>query len=384
MTVTQTTDAYGFPIIRFDSWATTSGLKYISVYVKGSKVKEVSFYGDQAAYIEVNIREKPDQMINVFPNSRTGYVSAVLMKADMYTVLDYYNDYSYQIPENEYTIPSFNWRIEPLDLVNNFYISNQSAVRVNISDASTKYGATGNLVVSIGGKTYNAPYQSDKLPAGNLPIVATLTDSRGFVAKKETSINVYDYLNPIITSAEGKTAIIVARCDSEGEITASGRFLYIAARKRYSPIDGSNKCTLTYKIKKGSLGSWSEGILLANDSASNEFDGIVSGVDLDTAKVYPIEIYAEDTMGNEDIFRITIPSEKVYMEKSGTRNSIAFGGHVSENNAFEVYQDAYFRGTLYIDDLTNEENGKRYKLVIGDDGVLRAEQVVTTFSLRRR
>ena len=91
--------------------------------------------------------------------------------------------------------------------------------------------------------------------------------------------------------------------------------------------------------------------------------------DLDRQTIYYIEISVIDDFGAEDTYETYLTTEGVYMDRSGSRNSIAFGGHVTEDNAMEVYWTAYFRNGLFFDDL---ENKVRYRVKIGTDGILRA------------
>lgn len=293
------------------------------------------------------------------------------------------HDLSYEIRANAYTRPTFTASYSAIDLMSNFYIANKSSVKGSISNISTKYGAgVKSTQFTVGSNSYGDPYESGKLNSGSYALIATVTDTRGISTSQNLgNITVYDYQTPSVTTASGTNSIKVLRCDKEGNLKDDGTYIYIAARKKYSPLDGSNKCTLNLQIKEGISGEWQDEIVLLGESSGDEYVGVFTGVYVDEAKIYPIKLIARDSMAATDSVIITLPSEKVYMEKAGSVNSIAFGGHVTENNAFEVYQDAYYRGGIYIDDV---EGRTRYKITIGTDGILRAEQINTTYTLRRR
>ena len=339
---------------------------------------------------EIILEDNAARFLTPFPNTSKGWVEVTVVKRFDITGREtrYTETHNYTILENSYTRPSFAAKITAMDLLNGYYISHQSSVQAEFSDVEAKYGAS---IVSkqftVGAKTYGEPFKSDTLDAGRIALTCTVTDTRGFESAYTQEITAYDYFPPMISAVSDTNSITVRRVDRYGNPDESGNYLYIAAKVTYSKLDGGNSCTMTCRYKQGTTGAWNDEILLTSgNTGANEYNGIVSknasgeNIILIASVLYPVQIIAKDSMGNSNTVLITIPTESVYMDKAGTRNSIAFGGHVTENDAFEVYQNAYFRRGIYIDDL---KTGARYKLVIRD-GTLVAEEQTSTFSLKRR
>lgn len=338
---------------------------------------------------EIILEDNPSRFLTPFPNTPTGWVEVTVVKRFDITGREtrYTETHNYTILANSYTRPSFTAKITAADLLNGYYISHRSTVQAEFNNVETKFGAgVASKEFTVGTKTYGEPFKSDTLDAGRIALTCTVTDTRGLKSTYTEEITAYDYSPPMISAASDTRGITVRRVDQDGNPDEAGNYLYIAAKVTYSKLDGGNNCTMTCRYKQGIAGTWSDEIsLTSGNTGENEYNGTVLNADgtkptLIASVLYPVQIIAKDLMGNSNTVSITIPTEAVYMDKAGTRNSIAFGGHVTENNAFEVYQDAYFRGGIYIDDLKTDV---RYKLVIRD-GTLVVEEQTSTFSLRRR
>ena len=359
------------------------------VFTTNGGTKEVYLAYPTPENIDIYIEDVGwrDYFVNPYSNSNIVTVEAKLQAGpnSAWVTLSTYS-LTYEIRNNAFTRPTFTANYSLIDAFKTALIAGQSSVKASFSNISTKLGAgLRSCQFTVGSKSYGDPYQSDKLSGGTYALTATVTDTRGISASQSLgSIRVYDYQSPSIVSASGQNGIVIRRSESDGKPSDSGTHLFIAAKKKYAALDGSNKCELSYKIKQGASGGWGEEKPLLSKEAGDELANVVDGITLDTAHIYPVMLIARDDMSQSDSVTIMIPSESVFMERSGSNNSISFGGHVTESNAFEVYQNAYFKGDMYFDDLSDTENIKRYKLVIGSDGVLRAEELPTTFSLRRR
>lgn len=302
---------------------------------------------------------------------------------------------TFDIPENAATIPSVSIsQFEKSDLKLDCLIAKQSKIQVTVSGIMPKYGASiSSVKLYVGSRNYyiqnNVPVEILAEEGLKQEVYVEVTDSRGIKAKATAGvIDVYSYDTPKIVPTEENKAdgVIVSRAilDEDGNIILgeSYEYLYICGNIVFSALGGKNKCKLEYKKKRGLKGEWEETRILLNDVASNAtYDSIVPDERIAKEYIYYIELSLVDTLGAKTTMTFAVPSEKAYMERSGARNSIAFGGHVTENNACEIYQTAYFRGGIYIDDL---ENNKRYKIIIDENGNLKAQELRTTFNLRRR
>lgn len=344
--------------------------------------------GFNKLHAEIIIDDSPNRFITPYPNTANGEVEVTVHVRNDWTggTDDYVTTCGYTILENEYTRPSFDMSITPYDRLCGQYALGISSVQAAFSNITTKYGASHvSTTFTVAGKSYGSPYKSDKIATpGEVTLTGTVKDSRGFKREITQKINVYDYLLPSISAGTESQVLVKRAVMEDGNIVLSdtGDLLYINAKRGYSTLGGANKCTFKCIVKDYATGAKThEAVLLSESDTSNLFSSVVNGVTVDTSKLYIIELSVVDTANGTNTLAKMLPNEKVYMDRSGTRSSIAFGGHVTEDNAFEVYQDAYYRGAMYIDDVGG---GIRYKITIGTDGILRAERINTTYTLQRR
>ena len=262
------------------------------------------------------------------------------------------------IPDIDSTKPTATITLTPVSslssIFNNLYIKGKSKVTVAFTNGEGKYGAE---IVSyetmIDGKSGTPPYTSGYLVnPGSVTIIGTITDSRGYSRVYTKTITVIDYSPPQILPVSGESEVVVARCNSSGDLSDTGTYLKIKAKRYYSKVisGGSQKntCSLEYRYKEsgGSYSSWTT--ILASTASSDE---VVSGAligTLDIAKSYFVQIRAIDAIGESVISATTISTEKVYMHRAGSMNSFALGKYAEENNTFDVSEDitAIFRGRV--------------------------------------
>lgn len=285
-----------------------------------------------------------------------------------------------RIPDNDSTKPNINSiSCSPTVVLlgqSNLYIQGKNGIRTNIS-SSGQYGtqiASNKWVVD--GVTYDNGGQTGILNAsGNVTLTATVTDQRGFSRSQTKTVKYEPYREPAVVPVTGESAVHVER--ESGESTDK---LFVSAAKSFSSVAGYNKCELRVRAKAGANSSYPASyITLLGNTEGNEYNQS-SGIDLAKDSIYYVEISVKDSLDGVSAVILAIPTDAVFMDRNGEDNSIAFGGYTTENNAFEVYQTAYFHGGMYLEDPTT---GDRYKIVI-ENGALKLEQVPTSFSLRRR
>lgn len=271
---------------------------------------------------------------------------------------DSYKEIKLQIPPDDTTMPTANLTRTiitsmsfPFDTL---YIKGKSKVKVAITDCEGKFGASiVSSSVTFAGNSVPTTYTSDwLLIPGRIDITGTVTDSRGYSQIYHTSITVIDYSPPQILPVSGESEVIVARCDSSGNLSDTGTYLKIKSKRYYSKvISGSeqkNFCAIQYRYKE-STGSYSSWITILDKTAAS--DEIVTGAllgTLDIAKSYFVQIRAIDDIGESVIFATTISTEKVYMHKAGSMNAFALGKYAEEEDSFDVAEDitAIFRGKV--------------------------------------
>ena len=95
-----------------------------------------------------------------------------------------------------------------------------------------------------------------------------------------------------------------------------------------------------------------------------------------------VQLKAEDSIGGSIILTYTLPSQQVYMHRSGKQNALALGGYATQPESFEVYWQSVLHGGLI---LKSESGDSYFRITVDDDGVLSASPVseAQTFLLRR-
>ena len=200
----------------------------------------------------------------------------------------------------------------------------------------------------VEGNTYDSgdSYTSDYLSGtGSVTVKVTVTDSRGYSQSVSKTITVISYAKPKVVPATGEKNIICARCDANGNLTDSGTYLKIKARRSYSPCKASgvqkNFCGLRYRYKKvtdSSFSSWKT-ILIYSNLDTEEVSTVQLGGALLATASYIVHVDAVDSLGNHTYASFNIPTEMIYMDRAGSRRSLGIGKYVEEDNVIDVADD---------------------------------------------
>lgn len=270
------------------------------------------------------------------------------------------------IPNISATQPTATLTVTPVSSLpspfNTLYIKGKTRVTANLTNRAGKYGATiTSYNVSIEGKGGTAPYTSGYLNAyGAVSVSGTVTDTRGYSREYTETINVLDYSVPQIVHISGESEVVAARCDSSGNLSESGTYLKIKAKRSYSKVISSgvqkNFCEIRYRYKKegGSYSSWAT--ILATTAASDEVvTGALLGGALAVESTYEVQVQAADSIGNTATTTITLPTEKVYWHRAGSINAFALGKYAEKRNTFELAPewDMYYKGHLLEETFLN-------------------------------
>ena len=260
-----------------------------------------------------------------------------------------YKEITLYIPNISATQPTATMTLSPVSSLtspfNTLYIKGRTKVDANFTDGAGKYGATiKSYKMSVGGKTYGSPYTSAYLTTtGNVTVTGTVTDSRGFSRTYTQTITVLSYTEPKILPISGESEVVAARCDSSGNLNDSGKYLKIKARRSYNKVSVSgvqkNFCSIRYRYKAegGSYSSWTT--ILATTASS---DSITTGALLGNLNVktsYLVQVQAVDTMGKMATANISIPTERIYLHKAGSINSLGIGEYVDEESQVSIAGD---------------------------------------------
>lgn len=264
-----------------------------------------------------------------------------------------YKEIALYIPDDSTTKPSLSVTVAPVhSLTGDFaslYLQGKSKVKVTITD-SGKYGATiTSRTMSVDGKTYDSgdDFTSDYLSnsGSKVSVVVTVKDSRGYSQSVTKNIEVIAYSKPKVIPATGEKTIICARCDANGNLTESGTYLKIKAKRSYSLCKSGgvqkNFCGLRYRYKKttdSSFSSWKTILVYSNLNTEEITTVQLSGGLLATAS-YIVHVDAVDSLGQHTYATFNIPTDKIYMHRAGSRRSLGIGKYAEEDNCIDVADD---------------------------------------------
>lgn len=288
------------------------------------------------------------------PNSLTG-----TMKVTLYTYADSSasvqigsassKEFTVTVPDNVNTKPyATEMTLSPVGSLGGdfagLYLQGLSKVKVTSSEEG-QYGAT--VVwksVTVEGKSYGSGnnYTSDYISGyGTVYVKLTIKDSRGITNTKTVSIDVIPYSKPRVIPRTGETSVVCERCDANGNLTDSGTYLRIRARRSFSLCMANgvqkNFCGLRFRYKKVSdsnFSSW-QNLLLITDTTTEEVDAIVLGT-LSTTESYVVQVDAVDSIPNHTYVRFDIPTEDVYLHKAGSIGSLGIGEFVQDANVISI------------------------------------------------
>ena len=261
-----------------------------------------------------------------------------------------YKELQLYIPQNENTLPTMEMVVESrlseeLDdyYYEGLYLQGKSRVGCDLS-GSGKYGASVvSYAMTVEGKSYTSSSRhllSDWLTqAGTLTVTGTVTDSRGFVGTETVEIFVFPFTKPKVS------VIVCARCNSNGDLNDSGTYLKIQAKRVYNKIVNNgvvvNACSIRYRYKP-SDGDYSSWVTILSENSTSDEVNTVQSIALAVDTTYLVQVGVIDSTGENSHTTVTIPTDKVYWHRDGSRRSFTFGGYVEEDNTFAITDDIVF------------------------------------------
>ena len=228
------------------------------------------------------------------------------------------------VPNNADTKPSVTMTIASVDnLVEAFdglYIQGKSKVKATIT-ATGKYDATITTKRMYVGNTRYDDLQSGYLTTtGSRTITGRAYDSRGFYNDDTKTITVIPYSKPKLLPASGESGIICARCDSDGNLSDSGTYLKIKARRSYSTVTSDstqhNFCVIRYRYREESestFSSWTT-ILAKTNTSTNTVNTKLSGIVSSTQTAYVVQVGVLDDIGESAAVQFNIPTDFVTLD----------------------------------------------------------------------
>ena len=271
----------------------------------------------------------PLTVANQLPSAKTGTMTVVL-----YTYSDSgattqvgstsSKTFTVTVPDNSSTKPTVSMTLAPVSSLgtafSSLYIQGKSKVKATLS-ATGKYEADiSSYKMYVGGESYNSPYQSGYLSTpGTVTVKGRAYDSRGYYGETETDITVLPYSKPALLPASGESSIICARSDASGNLSESGTYLKIKARRSYSKVtsDGVQKnfCIIRYRVREETTNTFSSWVtVLAKTATSDAIDVTLANVVSSAEKAYFVQVGVVDDIGESDAVQYPIPSDFVTMD----------------------------------------------------------------------
>lgn len=199
-------------------------------------------------------------------------------------------------------------------------------------DMTAAVGASiASFSVTCQGETDSgAPYLTSVLSSTSVPVVCTVTDTRGRTASETFTLTVMDYAKPVLTG------IAIFRCDAQGEEAEDGTHYSAKATLTYSSLDGQNVPTLTSAVSASGGGYGAEETLTSGTVH-------ISTAQISADATYTVRITATDSLGNTAVYYQVLPTRKWAMQFRPTGNGVAFGKAAEHDNTFEIAEDWDFR-----------------------------------------
>lgn len=271
---------------------------------------------------------------------------------------------SFTVTENDATKPSVSVTVA----LNNgslpsqfdgMYIQGKSRLDVSLS-ADGKYGANiTSLYAVIDGKTYDtASFTSDVIQSSG-DVVAYAKDSRGFTNSASTPIEVIAYSKPLVVPLDGENAILCYRSDENGIRVGNSTSVWIKAKRTYYHMSNTNRCALEWRSKltteewNDSVHKWRD-LFSKENTSSDEYNRMISGVVFDLKKSYSVQIRAIDDIGEQDIKTLEIPTMDVALHLGKGGKNVSVGAYCDYSKPYTFYSewDAIFGADVYIGEVT--------------------------------
>lgn len=237
------------------------------------------------------------------------------------------------------------------------YVKGKSTLHVNVSASGRYYSRiVGYSIKALGVTVASNDVDIGVIPdAGSVSVEVTVTDSRGRTATKTASINVEDYVTPVIESFS------VGRANSSGTPVDNGTYAKIPLKVSASPV--GNKNTVEAKIyhMRSDATTWT---LARTIPVAYSIDQIVMIANMLASRSYAIKVEVSDAFGQSETETI-LNAEGAVMGWMPGGIGISFGKAAEEDHTADFNWLVHGRkGAQFDDDVT--VNGS----IIADAGLL--------------
>ena len=303
----------------------------------------------------------PYDILNSIPNSKQATVTIKLYTFSGETNIGNKDvSFTAYVPSNVNTQPSITINeIKPISSLaspfNTLYIQGLSKVKADFTATGVRGSSITSRSIVVEGETYDSSdaYTSKYLSGhGEITVTLSATDSRGITGSVTRKIDVMAYAKPKIMGAVDGADIVCSRCDKDGNITDSGTYLKVKARRSYSKVMSDvqkNFCAIVvrYGTVNGQFSNWQT--LLAKDNLSTNIvdRGVLFAGYFSVDTSYVVQVGVKDDISDVVYATFNIPTDKI---DSHEGNGFFALGKYSEKAGFECawaaefYKDVTIRG----------------------------------------
>ena len=223
------------------------------------------------------------------------------------------------------------------------YIQGRTSVRAAFTASSTystisTYQISGKGIAATGN-----PATARTNESGTITITGRVTDTRGYYTEKTQDIMVIPYTDPVLAPYTGESAVVCARCDSSGSLSASGIYLKIKAKRLYAKVEAGgtqkNFCTLEYRCKAAAApdypGTW-QTLLAGSGTDTDLVDAVLPDVVPSAQTSYHVQVRARDDIGTPHTREFKIPTDFVTLHLKNGGKGVGMGKYAEADNTLEL------------------------------------------------
>ncbi len=180
-------------------------------------------------------------------------------------------------------------------------------------------------VVCQGQSVTASPYRTGVLTAVSVPVVCTVTDSRGRSASEVFTLAVMDYAAPSLSG------IGIYRCGADLTADEEGLYIRAGASVSVSPLNAQNSVTLSAAIAAAGGGYGAETALVSGTASR------LGPVSADAS--YTVRVTATDALGSTAVYYQKIPTRRWAMKFRANGSGAAFGKAAEFDHCLEISPD---------------------------------------------
>jgi hypothetical protein len=309
-------------------------------------------FGSQSGTILTNVTDQvqwipPMSLLTAIPNSTSGGIVITTETYNGGTLIGTTtNGLTITVPAS--VVPTFSTvtnseNVTAVSTTVGSYVQNLSKLNLAITGAAGAQGSTISAYkITVAGQTINASSGVTGVitSSGTVPIVGTVTDSRGRTASKTVNVSVLAYAGPTVNG------LTVQRSTSTGVVDSNGTFLRVDLNAAVpSLINGTQKNALTYTISTRARGTttWTvKSNNIAPGGITFNSNVLLSTYAVETA--WEVKVDVKDKFSTATV-QTTVTTAAIFMHWATTgmgmgkfweRGGLDVLGQIYQNNGFAV------------------------------------------------